>query len=520
VTSTEDYTVLTTTFTGLTITCPPGHPNCTGFSNPILENNLLWQNRSFIVGVGSMGTGNMNQQDLVELFDAFTGSPAPVQTAFGQCTSGISYWDIGVRGDTGPSNHASGFTLNPMYSLLDDPSDYSSGSNLGSNPLIVSQYCNGSRVPPTCTVADGCGGPSGFGVPPGIADALTPNPVFSLTPSATVDEGNNWINVSWGPLSLSDDSINTGTDGNYGSGPLFANYALKVNSPAIDYVPVANLHPTTDFFGNPRPDPAVPSRFDIGAVEYQSTDTTAVLVVTPVALSFGNVVDGTTSTAQTLTLQNDGAVGATGIAIAIVGARFSRATGAASGTCPTTATFTLAAGATCTINVVFKPTAPGPVTGTLAITASVAVAGSPVSLSGTAIVPGISATLTPATWTVSQTRNCPGTGFGILACLLDPAQAFTLTNTGNVPLTGITQGVLGGTAANVANYTVVRILSTCGPAGGGQLLGVTTLAPGANCNIEVQFKPLTAQAAGAKPATISVTDAAGIQTSTLSGTAQ
>jgi hypothetical protein len=47
-----------------------------------------------------------------------------------------------------------------------------------------------------------------------------------------------------------------------------------------------------------------------------------------------------------------------------------------------------------------------------------------------------------------------------------------------------------------------------------------TLAPGATCNIEVQFKPLTGQTAGAKPATISVTDAAGTQTSTLSGTAQ
>lgn len=132
------------------------------------------------------------------------------------------------------------------------------------------------------------------------------------------------------------------------------------------------------------------------------------------------------------------------------------------------------------------------------------------------MAPVTSATLTPTSWTVAQTRNCPGQ---ILACALDLAQVFTLRNTGNVPLTGILQGALGGTATNVANYTIVRALSTCGPTGNGQLVANTTLAPNATSAITVQFKPLTAQLAGAKPATVSVTDAAGTQTSTLNGTA-
>jgi hypothetical protein len=276
VTSTRNSTLLTTTFTGpaASPTCPAGQTpgnGCRTYSNPILGNNIIWQNRSFYIGVSTgTGAGNQNQQHLVSLFDAFTSTPAPAQTATGAC-SGFptgSYWDIGVRGDTGPTNHTGG-TLTPTFSLL------SSGSYGGTNsttaPPVVSQYCNGSRVPPECTSGNGCGGPKGFGVPPGISDAVTPNPLFSLTPSATVDEGNNWINVSWGPLAVTSPAANSGTGstgtGNWGSGPFLANYNLTA---AIDSIPASQAHPATDFFGNPRPETGGDNRFDPGAIEFQS----------------------------------------------------------------------------------------------------------------------------------------------------------------------------------------------------------------------------------------------------------
>jgi hypothetical protein len=516
VSSTPNSSVLTTTFTTLgTLTCPNGTTGCKAYSNPLLQNNVIWQNRAFYIGVGAPNSGLTNQQNQITLFQAFTSTKAPAQTAFGQCGA-ASYWDIGVRGDKTVTGHESGFKLNPTYSVLDD-TGYAS-SNKTTNPSIVSQYCNGGRVPPTCSVADGCGGPSGYGVPPGIVDASAPNPVFSLTPSATVDEGNNWINVSWGPLALSDDSVTGGLNNNFGGGNLFGNYALNASSPAIDYVPLnsTNLPTTadptliTDFFGNRRPDLANPSAFDVGAIEYQGVGTQpAVLSVTGGPLSFGNVVVGSSSAAQTLTLHNTGAGAGTGIALTFSSTVFARP----GGTC----TATLAAGATCTITVAFTPTAVGPATGTLTITASVAVAGSPVGLSGTGVAAVKAATLTPTSHNYGgQTRNCPGTGLlGILACAGDPSQTFTLTNTGNVTLTGVGQGVLGGTNSN--EFTIGP-LSSCGT---NSIFGnFTTLAPGGTCTVIVRFTPLTAQPTGVKNATISVTETSlGTQTSTLTGTA-
>src|SRR4029077_6404219 len=159
VSSTLNSTLLTATFAGQTVECPDGMPNCLHISDPMLRNNVIWQNRSFRIGITGSGAGTLNQQNLVGLFSA-SGAAAPAQTATGACsTTGVSYWEIGVRGDSGPSNHGSGFSLRPRWSVLTDSSDYPNGFNLGSDPAAVAQYCNGSRVPPECSAADGCGGP-------------------------------------------------------------------------------------------------------------------------------------------------------------------------------------------------------------------------------------------------------------------------------------------------------------------------------------------------------------------------
>ena len=471
------------------IVCPAGHyagstatnGTCRTASYPILANNVLWQNSAYYIGVGALSPAF--QQNVVTLYNAFTGTPAANQTATGACPAGASYWDIGVRGDLAPNTHGSGVTLAPTYSVLTDAGDYPGGNNLGTNPSVVSQYCDGSRIPPeACGTSGGCG----WQVPPGISDATVPNPVFNLTPVATVDEGNNWINMRWGPLSLSNPVTNT----------QLGNYALAATSPAIDYIlsssPTYAIAPTKDFFGNPRPD--ISGAIDVGAVEFQAGGA-AVLRVSPTSLAFG-----TSLTAQTLTLSNSGGAGATGIALAFAGP-FAR-TG---GTCGAT----LAAASTCTVNVVFRPTAVGPATGTLTITANVPVIGSPVALSGTGV---LSVALAPASWSPSANPGCSG-----LTC---PAHVFTLTNTGNITVTGITQGTVSGTYA--ADYPVNRLLSTCGPAGNGQLLGQTSLPPaglGINaCAVTVQFRPPANALAGPAPATLSVTDSAGTQSSALNGT--
>jgi hypothetical protein len=484
-----------------TITCPAGHyagttasnGTCRSTSYPELYNNAIWQNRAFYIGVGTLGTGAVNQQNVVALYNAFTGTAAASQPmtdattangggaiitgGTGACTT-ASYWDIGVRGDLGPNDHSSTVTLTPTYSVLTSAANYPGLNNTDVNPTFLSQYCNGSRVPPEF-------GSMGYQVNPGISDATVPNPIFNLTPAATVDEGNNWINIGWGPLALVNESSGSA------NGTLLGNYSPAAGSSVINYIPSSATvqyaaAPSLDFYGTAR---KTNGAVDAGAVEFAAAGGgTAVASVTGGPLAFGNVATGTTSASQTLRLSNTGTAPLTGVAVAAT-APFSRA----GGTC----TATLAQGTTCTITVVFSPTALGAATGTATITGNVAVGGSPVAHSGTGVAAVSSASVSPTSlafgnWAASTTSN---------------ARAVTVTNTGTVALAGGTFTFGGGTPQP---FSRAGAGGTCG----------ATLAVGAACTINVVFAAPATAANFSRTLTVAYTGSATVTGSpvTLTGT--
>jgi parallel beta-helix repeat protein len=96
---------------------------------------------------------------------------------------------------------------------------------------------------------------------------------------------------------------------------------------------------------------------------------------TPTSVSFGTQTTGSTSAAQTVTVQNTGGAAATGVAISATGDF------AQTNTCGTS----LAAGASCTVGVTFRPTATGARSGTLSIASNAAGSPATVALSGTGV---------------------------------------------------------------------------------------------------------------------------------------
>lgn len=201
------------------------------------------------------------------------------------------------------------------------------------------------------------------------------------------------------------------------------------------------------------------------------------VTLTPTSLTFTTELIGTTSPAQNAVLTNTGTATVTVGVIAASG-QFSE-----TNNCGTS----LAAGASCTISVVFKPTTQGTDKGAVKVTDNAAGSPQMLTLTGTATV----VSLTPSA--VSFGTQKAGTTSG--------AQTMTIMNHGAATLTVKKIAVTGTGAADFAQT------NTCG----------TSLAAGASCSASVTFAPKTT---GNFTALLSVADNGGgtPQSATLTGT--
>lgn len=440
-----------TTLLPSTVRCPSGHASgtllngdCRRVSYPLLSNNIFWQNRAFHLEVGGTTTGGTDyQQSLVTLHPALNQPSTPSTAASlngtiitggtGACVAGATYWDIGVRGDTGPTNHSSGFTLSPQYSVLTNITGYPAHNIAPSALGLVSQYCNGSRMPPE--FASG-----GYQVPPGTNEGTVPVPVFSLLPGATVDEGNNWVNMKWGPLAM--------TSPMSPNGESLGNYSPALGSPAIDAIPVAQPHPSTDFFGNPRPSPSNHTAFDAGAVELQGP---AVPVPTLTSISPNT---GQRGAVVPVTLSGTNLTGTSAITVSGTGINVSNITVVNSTT--VTATFTISGTATVSTRTV-SVTTPGGTSNTVNFTVNAG------TLTFTSATNG---TLASFLGVRTLTFNVPSSRTAVTSVV-------TMTNTGPAPLQITAETI----TANSARFSVTG--TTCS--------FTTPLAAGAECTVTVRY---------------------------------
>ena len=540
---------MTASLSGVTLTCPTLNPHCQIYSNPYLANNVIYQNRAFYVGVGAFSP--TVQQNVVTMFKMGGGAPES-QTATGQCfTSDTNYWDIGVRGDTGPGVHSTvgslALQLSPVFSILTNASEAgTTNHNVATNPTVTRQYCNGSRVPPEFAAGT-------YNVPPGIADATVPNPLFSLQATATVDEGNNWVNMTWGPLSVTNPTVNSGTGatgtGNYGSGQTLGNWAPASNGSAtVDFVPPCTTGtcttptntaytqaPKLDFLGHIRPDAGSPN-IDAGAFEFGG--------VTPVAPIITSISPSSALRGQTVavTINGTNLAGTTSITVSGTGVAVNAFTATATTiTTSFTIASTAAAGArTVTVTstgltgtgtfTVLAPTlttiSPGsvsrglaPLTVPVTLTGTNFIAGSSVSIAGTGVtlvsgsVTVVSTTQITASFSVANgatagTRNVTVTtptagnsntvGFVVTQGVVafsgpTPTLAPTTANTGTETATITVRNSATGTTAGPVTIigTGITKVGTAGGTfsitGGTCTAGTVLLNPTNSCTIIVQY---------------------------------
>ena len=175
------------------------------FSNPVLVNDIIWHNRSFYFAVDGTTVPT-------------TYSLLPVINPDG---SGAVYDDLAVL------PIGSGF-LNPRFNILTDTTGYAA-NNIAGDPAFVSEYVNS-----------------------GSGSTIQQQEFTTIQIAAAFDEGGNFIDVHYGPLSVIGD------------------YHIQGTSPAIDAGNLVNAPElAVDYDRDPRP---LGANADIGADEVQQTN--------------------------------------------------------------------------------------------------------------------------------------------------------------------------------------------------------------------------------------------------------
>jgi len=220
-------------------------------------------------------------------------------------------------------------------------------------------------------------------------------------------------------------------------------------------------------------------------VSLVGSSSAAPLALSPATLSFGTVNVGASGTLS-VTVTNT-----TASPILIVGLSATGDYSVTSGSCPVGST-TLAAGASCTVTVTFKPSAGGTRTGTLSVANNATALPLTVPLSGTAA-------------RAQLTASPAALEFGSIAVGAAAQLTVTLTNTGTASVTGIATSIaMTPSGAGASAYAVTTPCSTA------------TLAPNQGCTLTVSFTPGTPGALAAT-LTIASSDPNGPATVALTG---
>jgi uncharacterized repeat protein (TIGR01451 family) len=321
--------------------------DCLKFSRPALTNNMFWQNRTFHVDLDTTtpNDGLTSQQNLVVIAPGPLGNNTPLasQLTSGACPTGASYWDIGLRTDDVQAGVLTALAnkLAVAYSLLTKTGDISNLSevSLGSpntnqvgpaGNQVYAPVCNGARVPPEyCTVGPGTNGQNGaascrgYNVPPGASETTSLATVFrfdGIQPTATVDEGHNWLNLVYGPLYMGHPGTSIATPetatptqllvASASVGTTGSAYSLASGSAAANNgTPQAGV--TSDYFGNARPTGGC-GAFDIGAVQTSANPTCTMSITKDDART--TLYRGDTTT-YTIVVTNTGAAPVTGAVV-------------------------------------------------------------------------------------------------------------------------------------------------------------------------------------------------------------